>query len=353
MASEQSLVLTIVIYVVGQRKTCRIKDSSSSSRSSQSSKISVEYVSNVLERLKQKQTRESTANNYLCVWRQLNRFLISLDSRESLSWEEKTALFGAYLVDGGVQSSTLKFYFSAIKHILKQDGYVWDSDKMLLSSLIRGCQLENDSVKIRLPIQKGLFEMLLFEMERKFGGSSPQPYLEIMYKAIFCLGYYGMLRVGEMTLGPHTVKAGNIHVGHNKDEILIVLYTSKTHGKESGPQKVKISARSGRHMDKQFFCPFKSVIDYMLHRGNYDRDEEQFFVFADGSPVRPNNLRCVLRSLLDALDLNSQLYDVHSFRIGRTCDLFKYGYSIEQIKAMGRWKSNAVYKYLKTWNLLD
>ena len=120
-------------------------------------------------------------------------------------------MFGAYLVDGGIQSSTLKSYFSVIKHILKQDGYMWNDNKVLLSSLVRGCRLENDRVKIRLPIQKGLLEMLLFELERKYGTQeNHQPYLEHMFKAFFSLAYYGMLRVGELALGPHTIKANNI-----------------------------------------------------------------------------------------------------------------------------------------------
>ena len=76
-------------------------------------------MNTVIERLKSKQTRESTAANYLGIWRHLNKFLIRLDHKENLSWEERTALFGAYLVDGGVQSSTLKSYFSAIKYVLK------------------------------------------------------------------------------------------------------------------------------------------------------------------------------------------------------------------------------------------
>ena len=91
-------------------------------------------------------------NNYIGIWRQLNKFVINLDSRMNLSWEDKTALVGAHLVEGGVQSTTLKSYFSAIKFILKQDGYQWDDTKMLISSLIKGCKLENDSLKIRLPI---------------------------------------------------------------------------------------------------------------------------------------------------------------------------------------------------------
>ena len=97
-------------------------------------------------------------------------------------------------MDGGIQSSTLKSYFSAIKHILKQDGYPWNDNKVLLSSLVKGCKLGNDKV----PIKKGLLEMLLFQIERMF--DHPQPYLELMYQALFYLAYNGMMRVGELSL---------------------------------------------------------------------------------------------------------------------------------------------------------
>ena len=72
------------------------------------------------------QTRKSTTDNYLGIWRSLNKFSLNLDDRLTGSWEEKTALFGAYLVECGIQSSTLKSYFSAIKHVLKLDGYEWN-----------------------------------------------------------------------------------------------------------------------------------------------------------------------------------------------------------------------------------
>ena len=327
-----------------------MSDVASSKSSGSSSKISTAYVAEVLERLKNNQTRDTTLNTYIDIWRQLNKFIINLDNRDKhLSWEDKTALFGAYLVDKGVQSSTLKSYFSAIKFILKQDGYIWDAKKMILSALIRGCHLENDAVKIRLPIQKGLLEMLLYEISRKFG--EKQPYLEILYQAIFCLAYYGMLRVGEIAKGPHMVKAPNVHVGDNKDKVQIVLYSSKTHGQSSRPQKIKISAGEPtskiKGSQKTHFCPIKIAIKYMHIRGAYLKRDEAFFIFAYRSAIKPCQLRGVLRGLLKDLSLDSQLYDVHSFRIGRTCDLYKYGYSIEQIKVFGRWKSNAVYKYLK------
>ena len=85
----------------------------------------------------------------------------------------------------------------------------------------------------------------------------------------------------------------------------------------------------------------------MHMRGLYITDDKEFMVFSDKTPVRDYHLRNLLRELLDRVGLDSSLYDVHSFRGERTCDLAKFGYSIEQIKIMGRWKSNAVYKYLK------
>ena len=304
----------------------------------------------MLIKLQNIQTRKSTIENYLGIWRQLNKFIISLDTRENLSWEQKTALFGAYLVDKGVQSSTLKSYFSAIKHVLRQDGYEWDDKKFLLNSLVKSCQLVNDRVKIRLPIQKGLMEMMLFEIHRYFN-LKVQPYLELLFKTMFILSYYGMLRVSEITESQHTLKACNVHVGNNKDKILLVLYSSKTHGDESGPQKIKISAvgTPDRRLSNSNFCPFTMVVDYMKMRGPYQTATDPFFFYSDNTVVKPTQFRNTLRTILDNLNLDSSLYDVHRFRSGRTCDLAKFGYSIEQIKAMGRWKSNAVYKYLKNW----
>ena len=252
------------MHHIGQRRSKKTKQLSLcqdlSSGSSHSSRISTNYVHGILEKLKNNQTRHSTSANYLGIWRHLNKFIISLDYRDHLSWEEKTALFGAYLVDEGIQSTTLKSYFSAIKHILKQDGYKWNDNKVLLSLLVKSCKLKNDILKVRLPIQKGLFEMLLFEIERYFGSTNQQPYLEVMYKAMFCLAYYGMMKVGELTLGDHTLRACNIPMGDNKDKIMVVLYTSKTHGKESRPQRITRSPRTVCRAVFLFLCILNVVV---------------------------------------------------------------------------------------------
>ena len=141
------------------------------------------------------------------------------------------------MVARGAQSSTIRSYASAVKAVLSSDGYEWNDQKVLLNTIIKACKLENDSVKTRLLVGCGLLELILFSVDRFY---SSQPYLSLMYKSIFLLGYYGLLRVGELTSSLHTIKAWDIHMGKNKNKILLILYSSKTHGKESRPQKIKI-----------------------------------------------------------------------------------------------------------------
>ena len=213
-------------------------------------------------------------------------------------------MHGAFLINQGVQSSTLRSYVSAIKHTLTTDGYKWDDDKVLLQVLIRACKIENDVVKTRFPVHFSLLEMILFEIQRKYQAA---PYLSTMYIYLFCLAYYGMMRIGELTEGNHALKAKDVHIGSNKDKILLILYSSKTHDKESPPQKIRIS-NSEITKGKQFFCPFTVTQKYARFRGNYISDSEQFFIFAGRSPVKPFHVRNTLKDILKLLNLNHKFY---------------------------------------------
>ena len=138
-----------------------------------------------------------------------------------------------------------------------------------------------------LPISWKLLDLMLFEVDCEYGVL--QPYLCILYKTLLIIGYYGLFCLGELTAGgdqgsQHTIKACNVHVGKNKKKIMIILYTSKMHGKETRPQKVKITATKVRD-EKFFHCPFKLTQLYLAFRGGYTTLEEPFFIFRDGSSV--------------------------------------------------------------------
>ena len=227
--------------------------------------ISTDYILDIMNRLKNNVVRNSTAKTYFTIWRSFNKFLINLD-RKPESWEDRTALYCTFLIDNGSQSSTVKSYVSAIKSVLRGDGYKWSDDKVLLESLIKACRLKNDHERlskndsVRLPIRIGLLETILFKVDRYFGAMS-QPYLRTLYQAFFALAYYGLMRIGELAEGDHMLKAKDIHVGGNKNKILMVLYTSKTHGRNKEPQTIKIKALHDmdRPLTSRFFCPFKLV----------------------------------------------------------------------------------------------
>ena len=298
---------------------------------------------NIIDKLKSKRVRSSTSKNYLNIWRIFNKFLIRLDNKPG-SWEERIYLFAAYLIDRGNKSNTIASYISAVKGVLKDDGYEWDENKALLSTLTRACKLVNDVVKVRLPIQKRLLELILFENQRILAG---QPFLAVLFEAIFCLGYYGLMRIGELTEGDHPIKAKDVHIAMNKNKILIVLYSSKTHSISNYPQQIKIEALVNRN--KSFFCPFMAVRNYLQERGaQYENNAENFFVFRDKTPVKPVHVRNNLNACISSLGLNPKDYNTMSFRSGRASDMAKSGrFSIDQIKTAGRWKSGAVYRYLR------
>ena len=315
-----------------------------------SSKLSTKSLKNIVERLKVQCHRDSTRQNYYSIWKSFNKFLGQLDFIPEF-WEDRIVLYIGHLISQNKQSATIKSYLSAIRAVLKQDNVELQEDEFLLRSLMRACKLKNDRVKLRLPIQKPMLNVLLKEVVKYFEKELNQPYLSLLYQTLFCTAYYGMLRIGEVTSGSHPILARDVQVGDNKKKILMILRSSKTHGEGSKPQSVKISSQPKSRTTRYFsthFCPYKLLRHYGKHRGPFKkRSRDPFFVFSDGSKVTPTHARNCLKKILTRAKFDSWAYSFHSLRAGRTLDLLKYGLSVETIKKLGRWKSNAVFTYLK------
>ena len=98
-------------------------------------------------------------------------------------------------------------------------------------------------------------------MENYFAEKSQQ-YLKTLYKALFVAAYYGLLRAGEVTEGPHVILANNVHIGTNKDKILFILKSSKTHTKANKPQLIKFSREAGHGVANRHY-PFQLLKDYI------------------------------------------------------------------------------------------
>ena len=314
----------------------------------------------IVNRLKGERNRSSTRANYYGIWKQFNEFFIRLDTKPQ-TWEERLVLFVGFLIDQNKKSNTIKSYISAIKSVLKDDGEDLNEDVYLLKSLTNACRLKNDHVSNRLPIRKNLLQLMVAEVGNLF--ETPQPYLTLLYQTIFTTAYFGLFRIGEVTKSQHVVLAKDVHIGKNKNKLMFLLHSSKTHWFDSKPQVVKISSseigtkredavKNDRNKYEnehiKTFCPFQMLKDFVTVRGQRKRDDEQFFIFKDGSPVLPGQARYILKSAILKLGLDARLYEFKSLRGGRATDLAAMKIDLGLIKTLGRWRSNAVFKYLKT-----
>ena len=193
----------------------------------------------------------------------------------------------------------------------------------------------------RLPIKCGLFSQILNTMGDLL---DLQPYLLVLYQVMLTTAYFGLFRIGEICFSDHTVKARDVQLGENKPKLMFILCSSKTHCKGNKPQIIKISgaALSG----SQTFCPFLVIKHFVNLQKKRLNNMEQFFIFNDHSPVCPHHFRAILSRATKNIGLDSSLYGSHSLRSGRAIELMEMGVSVETIKKIGQWKSNAVFTYL-------
>ena len=208
--------------------------------------------------------RDSTCQTYYIVWRKFNEFFIKLDSKPN-TWEDRLVLFTAYLVDKGFRSTTIKSYISTVKSILTEVKVKLNVDQSPITSLTKACRLQNDQMATRLPIQKGLLQLIINQIESHYWNRG-QCFLSILYKALFLTAYYGLSHVGELTVEPHAILARNVHVAKNKNKLLFILESSKTHTKSDKPQLVKISSipvkdqiHNNSNKKMKYSCPFEAL----------------------------------------------------------------------------------------------
>ena len=141
---------------------------------SSSSTISTVALENLVDKLRTERNRSSTRKVYYSVWKQFNEFFIKLDIK-SKTWEDRLILFVGYLIEQERKSSTIKSYISAIKAVLREDNVEINEDRYLLSSLTKACKYKNDTVRIRLPIQRGILEILLDQITAEYNTEYNQP----------------------------------------------------------------------------------------------------------------------------------------------------------------------------------
>ena len=128
------LLLISFMSILGRR---RIKHSNLSDTET----ISSNALIDILETLKNEKHKGLTHKSYYSIWRRFNQFLVKLDKIPK-TWENRVSLYCAYMIQEGLQSSTVKSYLSAIKDVLANDDYELSVSKILLNTITKSCELK-------------------------------------------------------------------------------------------------------------------------------------------------------------------------------------------------------------------
>ena len=301
------------------------------------SSISTETVKSIVQRLKLERNRSSTRRNYHTVWKIFSKFYLRLDTKPT-EWEDRITLFVGYLIDQNKKASTVNSYISAIKTVLREDNVRIAEDRFLLSSLTKACKFRNNTATVRFPVHKQLLDTILNKLDSMYlSDIRNQSYLNILYQAMLATAYYGLFRVGEIALSPHVIQARDVHLGENKEKLLFILRSSKTHSGALQSVKICTTKLKGERtgLNKYGFCPYQLLKEYLRARLKYKENTEPFFVYRDRTPVTPNAINKVLKDILKHCGINPKNFSMHGMRAGRAGDLLKSGVSVKTIKKLG------------------
>ena len=128
-----------------------------------------------------------------------------------------------------------------------------------------------------------MLKLVINKIDELYLNRQQQPYLAVLYKALFAAAYYGLLRISEVAVGLHPVLGPDVHVGENKKKLLFILRTSKTRGIDSSLQMIKIEAiKVNTHLqqrDYHKYCPFELIEHYISIRPSCKSFTEPFLFF--------------------------------------------------------------------------
>jgi len=160
----------------------------------------------------------------------------------------------------------------------------------------------------------------------------------------FVIAYFGAFRISEYLISDDELKWLTLaNVSFLKSGTMrFVLY--KTKNNSAGPyQEVLFPPIPG-----VVLCPVTAVREYLELRPSTS-SKSPFFLDLDGLPLEARIFNEVLRSVLTRMSIpNVELCTSKSFRIGAASDAHVLNIPVSDIRALGRWQSEAFMYYVRS-----
>lgn len=258
--------------------------------------------------------------------------------------------FVAFLFSASLSYQTIRSYLSAVRHMQITVGL---PDPALasfprLDYALKGARREHPPSRraSRLPITPELLRKIY-----QVWLQEPPDFNRTMLWAAFCLGFFGFMRAGEFTCSSHDSFTPNML---SREDVSVDSHTSPSRlavflkQSKTDPFGVGVTIHLGNTGD--VLCPVTAMLGYLAVR---PPSSGPLFVFHDGSTLSRPRLVRSLRQVLHAAGVDDARFNGHSFRIGAATTAARAGLNDSLIKMLGRWKSSAFARYIRTpWQSL-
>jgi len=251
-----------------------------------------------------------------------------------------------------VAPPTIKVYLSAVRSWHVDNGYGDPTiGRLQLERVVRGAQrIGSQPRQVRLPLT---IEIL----RRIWAVEVDQGWDDVMFRAAISLGFFGFLRLGELTLPTATTPfdprvhatVGDLTFGQHAQAGPFVAFRIKV--SKTDPFRQGSTVHLGT--TGMPICPVNALSTYLTYRPvkaqqGSSLNVSPLFIDNDGRILTKAVFIAMMRVRMQTAGLDAHAFSGHSLRIGAATTAAAAGLPDWLIKAMGRWKSDAYLRYVRT-----
>lgn len=247
------------------------------------------------------------------------------------------ATFVSYCFRQGYSPATVTTYLSSLTFVHKIRNVADPADSFIIKKILEGFRRLRSRRDIRAPITQDI----LLKICQVLPLICYNNYEFALFKATFCLAYYGLFRVGELVQTDQRQAGYALQLDDIKfsNDLLVVRIRVCKNNHSGKPLFLHINSVRDKSI-----CPVNAMNKYIKLRSTV---QGNLFCHASGLPLTRYQFGAILSKSVSHIGLPTAYYKSHSFRIGRATSLAIAGVSGDQIKTMGRWKSNTYCKYIR------
>ena len=275
----------------------------------------------------------ATKSFYARVWNQLAEKHLP-DGRLSFPMPiNAVADYLATLFQRGFSPSTMFSHASAIAYGHKIRGLSDPTEDFRIRQLLNGAK----KLRVATDERKALSLQDVQMFCDKLYGLGLRLSERKAFRAIFLLGFFGLLRPGELVRGgaaKHTLQLSDVTLADQR--LTIRIPSSKTC---QIPQRVTLEVRPDLSC-----CPFQAMRDFIRVRPQGGSD---LFLDAAGSAISTARLTSVLKAVAQRSGMSPTGISGHCLRIGGASHGALQGMTELQLAEAGRWRSRAVRRYVR------